>query len=208
MSERKIGLFASVHNPDFLKSTGWSEKDIINLFDRFNPHIICGEVRKYDYLNNSDYQGPGEYKRYIFNYCNSNNIKFVPCDWYTDETINATRIGEMSNANSKLLSEFNDITEELIIIGKNACIPFNSDTFNDLVRKKQSVQKCANPDLHKVIWTDRNDNIVHNILNVISENPKKNILIIFGAEHIYYIKDELEKRFGEQVVFPLIKSEL
>lgn len=200
---RKIGLFASVHQADILAEAGWSENNNVELFDKFAPDIICGEVRKEDYNSKSNYQGPGEYKRYIFDYCKARNIRFVPCDWFDDQTISATQKGELSEANDEIIAQFDSIVEQYLTVGKNSCIPYNSHQFNALVKEKQELQNTANPQLHKIIWTDRNDNIIKNIYSTIVKNPDSNILIVFGAEHIYYIKDELEKLIGDIIIFPL-----
>ena len=199
----KIGLLAMVHNPGLLLECGWDDNKIISLIDQFNPDIICGEVRPEDYESNSSYQGPNEYKRFIFDYCKRKNIQFAPCDWFSEETIAANQIDEMANANEGLLSSYNDIVEKYVEVGKNSEIPFNCNEFNNLVRNKQEIQKKANAKIHKLVWTDRNNSIMKNIMNVISVNQNKKILIIFGAEHIYWIKDSLENSLGCNLIFPL-----
>ena len=202
----EVGLFAAVHNPHLLMECGWYDNKIISLFDKFKPDIICGEVRQTDYQNNASYQGPGEYRRFIFDYCKDRNVQFIPCDWFDEETIAANQIDEMADADKDILNKYNYIVEKYVAVGKSSSIPFNCDEFNNLVREKQKLQEKANPDIHKIVWTTRNNNIMKNILNVISENHNKRILIVFGAEHIYWIEDTLKKSPDIQLIFPLKRN--
>ena len=200
-NKMKIGLFASVHSSSVLADCGYDENKIIRLFDKFGPDIICGEVRKEDYENNADYQGPGEYRRYVFKYCKDRGIRFEPCDWYDEQTIAANQL--LAKADFQNTEEFKRIMEEYMEAGRKSAVPFNSDEYNNIVKTKQDFQKKSNPDIHKIVWEKRNEAIVNNIVNVIKNNPDSKILVIFGAEHIYWLKNELSKMPGVQLIFPL-----
>lgn len=65
----KLGLFGSIHSAEEMKQFGLEDNMVMELFDRFKPDIICGEVRREDYEQNREYQGPSEYRRFIFPYC-------------------------------------------------------------------------------------------------------------------------------------------
>lgn len=197
----KVGLFASVHSSEVLADCNYSEHKITKLFDEFQPDIICGEVRKEDYENNAAYQGPGEYRRYIFKYCKDRGIQFEPCDWFDKQTIYANNL--LSKEDFQYTKEYALIMDEYMVSGKKSTVPFNSDEYNNVVRKKQDFQKKSNPQIHKIVWEERNLAIVNNIIQVIKNNPNLNILVIFGAEHIYWLKEELSKLPDIQLVFPL-----
>ena len=199
--DTRVGLFASVHSPEILADCNYSEHQIIKLFDEFQPDIICGEVRKEDYENNAVYQGPGEYRRYIFEYCNDRGIQFEPCDWFDEQTIYANKL--LSKEDFQYAKEYALIMDEYMEVGKKSTVPFNSDEYNNIVRKKQDFQKMSNPQIHKTVWEERNMAILNNIIQVIRNNPHSKILIVFGAEHIYWLKDELEKLSYIHLIFPL-----
>ena len=154
-----------------------------------------------DYENNVAYQGPGEYRRYIFEYCEKRGIKFEPCDWFDEQTISANHL--LQAADFQNTEEFVRIMEEYMEAGKKSIIPFNSDDYNNIVKTKQDFQKECNPEIHKIVWEKRNEAIVNNIVNVIKNNPDSNILVVFGAEHIYWLKNELSKLHDVQLIFPL-----
>ena len=153
----KIGLFASVHSSSVLADCGYDENRIIQLFDKFCPDIICGEVRKEDYENNAAYQGPGEYRRYIFEYCEKRGIKFEPCDWFDEQTISANHL--LQAADFQNTEEFSCIMEKYMEAGKKSIIPFNSDDYNNIVKTKQDFQKECNPEIHKIVWEKRNEDL-------------------------------------------------
>ena len=71
-----IALFSSIHGDEMQKKFGWDDDQSVALFDQFHPDLVCGEVRKSDYEQNAEYQGPSEYRRYIFNYCKERGPKF------------------------------------------------------------------------------------------------------------------------------------
>ena len=196
----KLGLFGSVHG-EGMKQFGIDDNMLMELFDRFQPDIVCGEVRKEDYEQNREYQGPAEYKRFIFQYCKDRKIKFVPCDQYDDSDVeNNEREVEVSEEDAK---EYQHIMEMYMSVGTSSKLPFNSDEFNDLVEKKQAFQEKFDPEFQNIIWNERNKAIVENILQVIHDNPTANILVVFGAEHIYWLKNAFSKLENIEIVFPL-----
>jgi len=192
-----VGLYSSVHNPEFLEKRDWNEDMIRRLFTDFNPDIICGEVRPEDYIKTEGYRGPGEYRRFIFNLCSDYNIAFCPCDSFDELTLSANEDFD------ETAPRWTDIMERYMTAGYSSTLPFNSDKFNDIVREKQNYQKAVSPDAHEIVWERRNRNIADNILKVIQDNPGKRILVVFGAEHTYWLKEELGKQDNVNLIFPL-----
>ena len=87
--------------------------------------------------------------------------------------------------------------------GTSSPVPFNSDAFNAVVEEKQTFQRRFDPEAHDIVWVNRNNAIVDNVLRVIQENPGANILVVFGAEHIYWLKKAFAKLENVEIVFPL-----
>lgn len=196
-----IALFSSIHGDEMQKKFGWDDGKSIALFDQFHPDLVCGEVRRSDYESNAEYQGPSEYRRYIFNYCKERNIPFVPCDFFRDEDIELAQ--RPIEAPDEAEKEFESLIQEFFAVGSGSKIPFNSPEFNEVARKKQAFQYKYAPEVQEIIWNQRNREIVKNITAAIKENQGKNILVIFGAEHIYWLLDELGSLEGVSVRFPL-----
>lgn len=193
-----VGLYGSVHNPEFLEKRGWNEDKIRRLFIDFNPDIICGEVRPEDYIKTEGYRGPGEYRRFIFDLCTDYNITFCPCDSFDELTLS------VSEDFDETAPRWTDIMDRYMAAGYSGRLPFNSDAFNDIVREKQNYQKTASPEAHEIVWERRNSNIVENILQVIHDNPGKRILVVFGAEHTYWLKEYIKQCENAELIFPLI----
>lgn len=199
----KLAFFASIHSEKMMQEFGIDDKRIIQLFDNFKPDIVCGEVRKEDYEQNAAYQGPSEYRRYVFNYCKERSIKFIPCDEYDESAIEfSRRMGqiELTDEQSK---EWDSIMQAYMNAGASSKVPFNSDEFNTIVERKQKFQRQLDPEAQSIIWDKRNKDIVNNIRKVIIDNPNVNILAIFGAEHIYWLKNAFENTENIEIVFPL-----
>ncbi|MBQ8604248.1 MAG: TraB/GumN family protein [Oscillospiraceae bacterium] len=192
-----IGLYGSVHNPDILKEYGWTEDMLRQLFTEFDPDIICGEVRPEDYAKAEGYRGPGEYRRFIFDLCENNGITFCPCDSFDELTLS---VSEDIDENAP---RWKEIMDRYMASSNMGELPFNSENFNEIVREKQDYQQKHAPDAHEIIWNRRNRNIVRNITDVINSNPSKRILVVFGAEHIYRLKENLEILENTEIVFPL-----
>lgn len=192
-----VGLYGSVHNPDFLKKRGWDEDKIRRLFIDFCPDIICGEVRPEDYIKTEGYRGPGEYRRFIFDLCSDYNITFCPCDSFDELTLS------LNEDFDETAPRWTDIMERYMAAGYASTLPFNSEEYNKVVREKQDYQEKAAPQAHRIIWDRRNQNIINNISQVVQNNPGKRILVVFGAEHSYIIKERLEKLENVKLIFPI-----
>ena len=196
-----IALFSSIHGDEMQKQFGWDDDKSTALFDRFHPDLVCGEVRRSDYEQNAEYQGPSEYRRYIFNYCKERGIPFIPCDFFRDEDIELAQ--RPIEAPDEAEKEFEALIQEFFAAGSGSEIPFNSPEFNEVTRKKQALQYKYAPEVQEIIWNQRNREIVKNITAVVRENEGKNILVIFGAEHIYWLAEELGRLEGVTIRFPL-----
>lgn len=196
-----IGLFSSIHGDEMQRKFGWDDAKSIALFDAFRPDVVCGEVRPTDYESNADYQGPSEYRRYVFNYCKERGIPFLPCDFFRDEDVELAQ--RPLDVPEKAAKEFEQLMQDYIAIGANSVPPFNSAGFNALVEKKQAFQYKYAPEIHEIIWNRRNHEIVENIKAAVREHEGENILVIFGAEHTYWLAEELGKLEGVSIRFPL-----
>ena len=196
-----IGLFGSLHGDEMQKKFGWDDGKSIALFDRFRPDLVCGEVRRSDYENNADYQGPSEYRRYIIRYCQERGIPFVPCDFFRDEDVELAR--RPIEAPDEAEKEFGQIVQNFFAVGGSATPPFNSAELNEVDRKKQAFQYQYAPEISEIVWNQRNREIVKNIAAAVRENEGKKILVIFGAEHTYWLAEELAKLDGVSIRFPL-----
>ncbi len=200
----KLGFFGSVHSEEMMKQFGLDDKKVIELFDRFEPDIICGEVRKEDYEQNREYQGPAEYRRFIFEYCKQRGIKFIPCDQYRDDDLKyAHRMEQIEVTDEEQVKEWQRLMGEYLKAGASSTVPFNSNEFNAIVARKQEFQGQFDPEAQEIIWTGRNGAIVNNILRVVQDHPNANILVVFGAEHVYWLKNAFEKTENIEIVFPL-----
>lgn len=197
-----IALFSSIHGDEMQKKFGWDDGKSIARFDQFHPDLVCGEVRRSDYERSAEYQGPSEYRRYIFNYCRERGIPFVPCDFFRDEDIELAQ-RPLDVDDEQAVKEYEGIVKDFFDIGAGSEIPFNSPEFNEVVRKKQAFQYKYAPEVQKVIWNQRNREIVKNIVVVADENPGKNILVVFGAEHTCWLLDELSRLEDVTIRFPL-----
>ena len=197
-----IALFSSIHGDEMQKKFGWDDDQSVALFDQFHPDLVCGEVRKSDYEQNAEYQGPSEYRRYIFNYCKERGIPFIPCDFFRNEDIELAQ-KPLDVDDEEAVKEYEGIAKDFFAVGAGSKIPFNSPEFNALARKKQAFQYEYAPEVQEIIWNQRNREIVKNITAVVKENPGKNILVVFGAEHTYWLEEELGRLEDVTIHFPL-----
>ena len=156
----KLGLFGSVHG-EGMKKFGIDDNMLKELFDKFQPDIVCGEVRKEDYEQNREYQGPSEYRRFIFQYCKDREIEFVPCDHFEDSDVKY--IGREVAVSEEDAKEYQRIMEMSEKVGTSSRLPFNSDEFNAVVEKKQALLEKFDPEAQNIIWNKRNNAIVENI---------------------------------------------
>lgn len=202
-----IGVFSSVHGGQIMEYCKWDDQKAVDAFDGFKPDVVCGEVRQSD-IDSCEKHYPIEYDRYIFNYCKSRGIPFVPCDYWTEKEVQlqqqeGNNLEAKATANPEIEKQWNAVVQELMEAGLKSSIPFNSVECNDLARRKHELQEELSQETHKITWVERNRRIVENIRKAIEENHGKNILVIFGAEHSYWFVDEFSKDDNLRVTFPL-----
>lgn len=200
-----IGLFGAVHQDEMQQKFGWDDGKTMALFDRFCPDVVCGEVRRSDYESGADYQGPSEYRRFIFRYCVERYVPFVPCDFFRDEDVELARrpLTVPDEEAETAEKEWNAIMEEFFRIGGNSKPPFNSPQFNALAKRKQEFQYKYAPEAAEIIWNRRNRAIAENIKAAAAEHRGAKVLVVFGAEHIYWLAEALEGLEGVSIRFPL-----
>lgn len=203
-----LGIFSSVHGGEILDYCKWDDQKAIAAFDRFQPDVVCGEVRPED-LETDEKKYPAEYDRYIFDYCKSRGVPFIPCDYWTMEDYELTqKESDVLEAalpdGSEGAKQWEAMMQAFMEAGLKSDIPFNSVEFNDIAQRKHGLQNTYSPETHRQTWVERNRRIVENIRKVTAENAGKNILVIFGAEHSYWFADEFAKDKTINLVFPLL----
>ncbi|MEH7464554.1 hypothetical protein V7166_21580 [Bacillus thuringiensis] len=204
-----IGLIGTVHTDDLRQKLKYPLHLMEDVIRTFQPNTILGEVRPEDYkryLENRNYEGylgPSEYRTLILPLCESEGISFVPVDWFDEEVISLNYFSfykEESKKHSE--QELCQIYENIFEVTVLEPFSLNSHTTNEMIKKKQLWLKEKNPAVHEVVWCKRNKRIVDNIMKHVTGDEKERTLITIGAEHCYYIQEELSKREID-VIFPI-----
>lgn len=205
----KIGVLGTMHSEEIRQDSGLTLEVIKDMIKKFNPDIICGEVRKVDWdqhISNPQYDGylgPNEYRNMVLPLCVEEKIEFVPVDHYCDEDV---KLDYFEGLDEKEIehynNEFKNVYTKYMEIGKSSRLPFNSFEFNDFIEWKQNFQGEINPEVHEKLWIERNKIMMENIYKVIHNNTEKKILCLVGAEHVYYYVKALSTKFTN-IHFPL-----
>ncbi|MGE5590493.1 MAG: hypothetical protein ACM3ZA_07740 [Bacillota bacterium] len=58
------------------------------------------------------------------------------------------------------------------------------------------------PEVEQVLWQQRNDDLVAAVMDVLRENPGRCVLVVVGAEHVYWIREALGGAEGLQLLPP------
>jgi len=88
-----VAILGTMHDENIRKQCNFTLDRMKDIILRFKPDIICGEVRpevwnKYKSDRSYDgYLGPNEYRKMIIPLCESENIKFMPVDWFRDDMV-------------------------------------------------------------------------------------------------------------------------
>lgn len=204
-----LGILGTVHDDDMRKKFNYSLERMEELIEKFNPDVICGEVRPEDwekYCDNNEYEGylgANEYRRLIIPLCKKKGIKFIPVDWFEDDlkTMNYYQ-GRSEEEIKTIEKEFETIMNDFWKYGKKSEIPFNSLEFNHIAEKKHNFQEGVNSEVEDLYWICRNKIMIERIKNALSVNEGKRVLCTVGAEHNYFYCKKLEKTNWE-VVYPL-----
>ncbi|MEH6891790.1 hypothetical protein V7024_19290 [Bacillus sp. JJ864] len=204
-----IGLLGTVHTDDLRQKLKYPLHLMEDVIRTFQPNTILGEVRPEDYKrylenrNFEGYLGPSEYRSLILPLCESEGISFVPVDWF-DEEITSLNYFSVYNEDmqNQLENELYEIYEDISQVAVLDPISLNSHMTNEMIKKKQLWLEEKNHAVHEIVWSKRNKRIIDNIIKHVISNEKERILITIGAEHCYYIQEELSK-LGIDVIFPI-----
>ncbi|HDX9588951.1 TPA: hypothetical protein ROX98_001922 [Bacillus pseudomycoides] len=204
-----IGLLGTVHTDDLRQKLKYPLHLMEDAIRTFQPNSILGEVRPEDYkryLENRNYEGylgPSEYRSLILPLCESEGISFAPIDWFDDEVTSLNYFSYYNEESRKHLEhELSQIYENIFKVTVLEPFPLNSHTTNEIIKKKQLWLKEKNPAVHEIVWCKRNEQIIDNIIKYATSNEKERILITIGAEHCYFIQEELSK-IGIDAIFPI-----
>lgn len=52
------------------------------------------------------------------------------------------------------------------------------------------------PEVEQVLWQQHNDDLVAGVMNVLRENPGRRVLVVVGAEHVYWVREALSRAEG------------
>lgn len=208
-----VGVLGSIHKFHKDLEYEYSLKDLREIIIDFRPDIICGEVRIKDWMRYKKdrgyegYLGPMEYLELIIPLCEEKEIEFIPVDWFEDDLVQEGDF--FFNKSEKEIdlyeSKMSGIMKEYFLVGKQSELSFNSHEFNELVEKKQEIQRDFNPEFHNITWRIRNDLMIAKVRRTIRQNPDKRILCIVGAEHNYLYLKQLSQQKNIDLNFPIGK---
>lgn len=205
-----VGLLGTLHTDELRARFDFSFQLLEELILKFEPDIICGEVRIDDWKNfisDKDYNGylgPSEYRQCIIPLCQSKDITFLPIDWFDYSIAQLDHFESCSQAEreefeKKLLEFYEKIFEK----NKECSIPLNGKSVDVLIKKKQEWLSQINPVYQNLTWIARNQMMLINLNKVIKANLNKRILCTIGIEHNYYFYEELSKMKEIKVCYPL-----
>lgn len=200
------------------------KSEVLTYIKEYKPDIIGVEIRPEDINEPKEYlleNYPSEMVEVIYNFPQAKIFGF---DWLGEHIKNKKLSRDYWETNSikKLYRDFlndgdfqkerellNIIEEKRDEILDNSNLKIYNNGIDDILAElyyKQfyNVLDKTSYEAYGQFWKDRNEHMAKNIINAISSNEGKHIILIMGGDHKYFAIREIEKHFGNEI--KLIKT--
>lgn len=207
--ERKteILVLGTIHQFHYV-AEGYSTTILKALLEKLQPDVVCIETRPKDFERDDYSKSPPEVGQVIVPWAKKNGVEIIPIDWWEEgmreatmayyDSLKNTETGqELEEKEKRLLG---DIQNPVSTPEKINYLTVNSDSIQNILRKEHQVSaEVYGEGVPTMFWEERNQKILNRILEVVDTHHGKRIVVAIGAEHKYWLDNELRKI--EQVKF-------
>lgn len=166
----------------------------------FRPDVMCVALTPDDlhaYRHAPARVGAGvEYAQCLLPLAESEAVAVVPVDQAGEDlrvlaraALHDPRLGESDHAQRDRLRALWQRPE----LGHLACLDEAAD---EAARACHEAREAVAPDLEQVLWQQRNEGILAGVLDVLRENPGRRVLVVVGAEQVYWLREALATAGG------------
>ncbi|MCO5266679.1 MAG: hypothetical protein M9948_12490 [Lentimicrobium sp.] len=174
------------------------------IYQQLKPDILCVETKQ-KYVDDASFkETPFDFKKFMIPLALHDSIPIYGIDWWDIEKGN-----KWQQLQQKAMNDTSLIPEIRLSGGMFSLLndyfktrdfaEINSPGITRLWKAKNEFKYhiyAQHPEYNFIVAfeNERNDHIVRNILEIISANPGKKILVAIGIDHKYYIDKELENQ--------------
>lgn len=184
----------------------YSLDDVDRWVRAFRPDVLCVGVRPEEWLayrqDPEQSALPPEYSRCLLPLAEEEAIAVAPVDTAGDDLRLLERAAE---ADPRLAGRDQAERGHMLELWRRA--ELGPLSCND-AESQQAARAChearwrSAPELEQVLWQQRNEDLVAGILDVLRENPGRRVLVVVGAEHVYWVREALGRAEGLNLLPP------
>lgn len=201
-TQPNIYLIGSIHNYHFKSDKNYTISNLFSEIKSLKADLVCGEISPTAYDNIMEGYFPPEATA-LSVMAQDYSYRFVPCDWridYATQDIAYNAKGEdvkkqIKEHKKKLFAKMNSLKEDSFYdVIHDDEVQFMLDSLYEYIIKPNPLAEIGSGS-----WQERNRRIVEN--GVKAFGNARNIVFVFGVDHIPQIKRQLEK-LGYKSIIP------
>lgn len=173
----------------------------------FRPDVLCVSVHPEDLLayrqDPAHSALPPEYRECLFPLAEEEAIPVVPVDGAGEDLRLLERAAE---ADPRLAGRDRAERERMLALWRRSELgPLccNDQDAQEAARACHEARWRSAPELEQVLWHQRNEDLAAGVLDVLRENPGRRVLVVVGAEHVYWVREALGKADGLNLLPPV-----
>lgn len=221
----EVLLCSAIHGAH-TKNPNYSYNDLFLFIEKYNPDVIGVEIRENDIDSSTTYLKnfyPFEMYESIHRF---KNKKIVGFDWLGDELVGKAIPKNYWTETSSIKQLQKKLNSDSLICKKLEPLNFISKKKNDLaltasmkelndgrydalneVYYQQMEYFLENTNYKElpIFYKKRDTEIAKNIINIVTANTGKKIIIILGADHRSYSLKLLKNHFGDSILIKAIE---
>lgn len=206
-----VGVLGMTHDPEMRVKYNYPLSLLKELIREFSPDVICGEVhpQSWDLYNRTgDPNGifgetQAEYPNLIFPLCQSENIQFVPINWFEADVFEGPFDRFDGETRERLEQQLFEWNQRQLATWDRGSIPLNSFDYDAVTSEMYEWLHSVNPEVQDIVWTARHNIMIARVKNAIQAFPNKRILCTHGADHSYWYHRALARERSITLVYPL-----
>lgn len=199
-----LGVLGDLHADPAFNHYGLAE-----LEDRvraFRPDVLCLDITPDDWLRyRHDPAGSGlapVYASCLLPLAEAEVVAVAPVNGSTEDLRALERAAQ---ADPRLAGGGRAERERLTALWRRAELgPLccNDEESQAAARLCHEARLRLAPEVEQVLWQQRNDDLVAAVMDVLRENPGRRVLVVVGAEHVYWVREALGRAEGLELLPP------
>ncbi len=191
----KVTTLGTLHEI-FLDNPNYGLRDFLSALEQFKPDVIFCEVRPENPSVAEAIIEGGTELSLVYAFASVHNIQIIPTDWFDEEFFKLMQKEAAMRLQDFLKEIWPTFLDYRASFYSASLLALNSEKTQKFVREFEQMKENVGLIASKI----RNEKILQNIKKELFKFTAKNILVIYGMDHKYFIDDGLAMNNHQKVL--------